>query len=58
MLQQMYQNNPMFKRAQQMVSGKSEKELQQIAVNLCKQRGIDINQAFNQFQQMFNMNLK
>lgn len=58
MLQQMYQNNPMFKRAQQMASGKSEKELQQIAVNLCKQRGIDINQAFNQFQQMFNMNFK
>lgn len=48
----------MFKRAQQMASGKSEKELQQIAVNLCKQRGIDINQAFDQFQQIFNMNLK
>lgn len=58
MLQQMYQNNPMFKRAQQMANGKSEQELQQIAVNLCKQRGIDINQAFNQFQQIFNMNLK
>lgn len=58
MLQQMYQNNPMFKRAQQMANGKSEKELQQIAVNLCKQRGIDINQAFNQFQQIFNMNLR
>lgn len=58
MLQQMYQNNPMFKRAQQMANGKSEQELQQIAVNLCKQRGIDINQAFNQFQKIFNMNLK
>lgn len=58
MLQQMYKNNPIFKRAQQMANGKSEQELQQIAVNLCKQRGIDINQAFNQFQQIFNMNLK
>lgn len=58
MLQQMYQSNPMFKRAQQMANGKSEQELQQIAVNLCKQRGIDINQAFNQFQKIFNMNLK
>lgn len=46
-----FQNNPLFQRAKQMVSGKSEKELEQVAMNLCKQRGIDINQAFEQFKQ-------
>ena len=33
---QMMQNNPLFKRAE--------------ARNLCKQRGIDIEQAYKQFQ--------
>jgi hypothetical protein len=41
----------MFQRAQQMVQGKSEKEIEQIASNLCKQRGININDAFEQFKQ-------
>lgn len=45
------QNNPLFQRATQMASGKSEKELEQVALNLCKQRGIDINKAFEQFKQ-------
>lgn len=30
--------------------GKSENELKQIANNLCKQRGININDAYKQFQ--------
>lgn len=47
----MFQNNPLFQRAQQMVQGKSEKEIEQIASNLCKQRGININDAFEQFKQ-------
>lgn len=46
----MFQNNPMFQRAQQMVQGKSEQEIEQIASNLCKQRGININDAFEQFK--------
>lgn len=33
----MFQNNPLFQRAQQMVQGKSEQEIEQIASNLCKQ---------------------
>ena len=47
----MFQNNPLFQRAQQMVQGKSEQEIEQIASNLCKQRGININDAFEQFKQ-------
>lgn len=55
MLNQMLANNPLFQRAQQMAQGKSEQELKQIASNLCKQRGIDINNAFNQFQEQMTM---
>lgn len=47
-------NNPMFKRAQQMAQGKSEDELKQIASNLCKQKGIDLDEAYKQFQQQFS----
>lgn len=46
-----FQNNPLFQRAKQMASGKSEKELEQVAMNLCRQRGVDINKAFEQFKQ-------
>ena len=46
-------NNPLYQRAQQMAQGKSEAEIRQIAQNLCQQRGIDINQAWQQFQSMF-----
>lgn len=50
MINQMFGNNPMFQRAKQMASGKNEQEIKQIAMNLCKQRGIDINEAYKQFQ--------
>lgn len=49
------QNNPMFQRARMMAEGKSEEELQQIACNLCAQRGIDFNGAMHQFQQFQQM---
>jgi hypothetical protein len=47
------QNNPLFQRAQQMAAGKSPQELQQIAKNLCQQRGINMDEAYRQFKQMF-----
>lgn len=46
-------NNPLFQRAQQMAQGKSPAEIQQIAQNLCQQRGIDMNAAMQQFRSMF-----
>lgn len=33
-----------------MAEGKSEEELMQTAQNICKERGIDMNQAFEQFK--------
>lgn len=55
MMQGQLQNNPLFKRAQQMAAGKSEKELEQIAKNLCEQRGINIDQAMEQFKKQFGI---
>lgn len=49
-IEKMFGSNPMFQRAKQMAQGKSENELKQIANNLCKQRGISLEDAYNQFQ--------
>ena len=54
MVNQMLRSNPLFQRAMQMAQGKSEDELRQIANNLCKQRGIDIDEACKQFEQQFS----
>ena len=54
MANQMLRNNPSFQRAMQMAHGKSEEELKQIANNLCKQRGINIDEAYAQFEQQFS----
>lgn len=55
MMQGQLQNNPLFRRARQMADGKSEKELEQIAKNLCEQRGINIDQAMEQFKKQFGI---
>lgn len=57
------QFNPLFQRAQQMANGKSEQEIIQTVKNLCSQRGLDFDKAYQQFsstmqnmQNMQNMN--
>lgn len=45
--------NPMFRQAQQMAEGKSPEELKQTCENLCKQRGINFDDAWAQFQSQF-----
>ena len=54
MMQGMFQNNPLFQRAQQMAQGKSEQELEQVARNLCQQRGVDFEAMKQQFQGIMN----
>lgn len=54
MMQGMFQNNPLFQRAQQMAQGKSEQELEQVARNLCQQRGVDFEAMKQQFQGMMS----
>lgn len=48
------QENPMFHQAQQMAQGKSEEQLKQTCINLCRQRGINLEDAWNQFQSQFS----
>lgn len=51
-INQMLSGNPQFQRVMQMVDGKTPKEMEQVARNLCEQRGMDFNQAVNQMRQM------
>lgn len=50
----LFSNNPLFARAQQMAEGKTPEELQQIAINICKEKGLDLEQMLKQFQTLFN----
>ena len=50
MLEKMKNQNPqMFNQVQQMISGKNETELKQMAQNIAKERGIDLGSFANQF---------
>ena len=50
MLEQIKNQNPeLYKKAEEMISGKSENELKQLANNLAQQRGINLSQFANQF---------
>lgn len=44
----------MFAQAAKMVQGKNNEQLKQTAQNICNQKGIDLQQAFEQFSSMFN----
>ena len=52
MMQSNLNKNPLYQRAQQMAQGKNEEQLKQTAENLCKNIGIDINKAYEDFQKM------
>lgn len=47
--------SPMFRQAQQMAEGKTPEQIKETCKNLCKQRGIDFDQAWAQFQSQFPM---
>lgn len=40
MINQMARNNPQMAQASRMISGKSPQQLQQMAINMCRERGI------------------
>ena len=48
MLMGMAQNNPALGQALQMVSGKTPAEMERIAYDMAKQRGVDLNQLAKQ----------
>lgn len=49
MMQQMFGNHPLFHRAQMMLQGKTEKAQMKVIENLCKQRGISLDQLKSMF---------
>ena len=49
MMENMYGNNPLFQRAKEMVKGKDQNAQMELLNNLCKQRGIDLNQLKGMF---------
>jgi len=48
------QNNPMAKNAMQMYQSGDSKGLQQMAENLCRERGITLDEAKQKVMSMFN----
>lgn len=47
---QLMGSNPMLVQAQKMCAGKSNDEIMNTIKNLCNQKGIDVDSAFQQFQ--------
>lgn len=50
-LNQLMNFNPVLAQAMKMAQGKNPQELEQIARNICKERGLDYDQMFSQFKQ-------
>ena len=55
MLRQMAQQNPMVAQAMKMVEGKSPQQINQIAANMARERGVDINALTQQIRQTLGM---
>lgn len=53
MMMNQLNGNPFFQQAQNMAQGKSPEQLKQTCENLCRQKGVDFNAAWNQFQSQF-----
>lgn len=50
MFQQMQRQNPeLYQKVQQMTNGKNESQMKDIAMNIAKERGIDLSQFASQF---------
>lgn len=47
-------SNPLFQQAQRMAKGKSETEIIQIARNICREKGINFDEAYSIFQSQYN----
>ena len=50
MLEQNAQNNPFFANILQLAKNNKITEIEQIAMNMCKEKGIDFNKEFNSFK--------
>lgn len=55
LMMQQLSADPRFQQAQRMASGKSPDEIRAICQNVCKQHGIDFDQAYQRFQSQFGL---
>jgi hypothetical protein len=46
-------SNPLFQQAQQMAQGKSPDQIKQTCINICNSKGLNFDQAWQQFQSQF-----
>lgn len=46
-------SNPLYQRAQDMARGKTNSEIKEIALNICKEKGIDFESMVQQFKEQF-----
>lgn len=46
---QLAQQNPAFRQAMQMMNGKTPEQIRDMAFNMAKQRGVDLNQMARQW---------
>lgn len=54
-LQSMAGNNPQVAQGLQMINGKSPQQVQQMAENMAKQRGVDAHGLYQAIAQQFGM---
>lgn len=55
MLQQLAGQNPAIAQAMKMIEGKSPQQINQIAANMARERGVDINALTQQIRQALGM---
>lgn len=59
MINNMLQNNPAARQVMPFIQGKSPQQLEMTARNLCRERGVDVEQMYRQVQSMlYNQNRK
>ena len=49
MMETTYRTNPLFQRAKEMLQRKDQNAQMELLTNICKQRGIDLNQLKGMF---------
>lgn len=54
-IMQLLASNPTGKRALELMKSGNAKELETLARNMCKERGIDVNSALASIKRQFNL---
>lgn len=58
MISNMIRQNPTAQQVMPFIQGKTPQQLEQTARNLCRERGVDVDQMYRQVQMMLQRNVK